>query len=214
VRDTGIGIEPDMLVRLFEPFSQADRSLDRSRGGVGLGLAVLKGLVDLHSGTVTVASAGAGQGAEFTVRLPLEPEPAALAATPHVSRPAAQRLRVLVVEDNRDAADSLRLLLETSGYEVVVAYTGPAGVAAATAVPPDVVVCDLGLPGMDGFAVARALRDGPATAAARLIAVTGYGREEDRRRALESGFDRHLVKPVNPDELLRQLTATAEWESV
>jgi PAS domain S-box-containing protein len=203
VRDTGIGIEPAMLPRLFEVFSQADRSLDRSRGGLGLGLAIVKGLVELHRGRIAAASDGSGRGSEFTVTLPLEPAPA-VAAEPPAADGAAQtgRLRVLVIEDNRDAADSLKVLLEALGHEAAVAYTGREGVEAARRERPDVVVCDIGLPGMDGFEVARALRRCSDTAGARLIAVTGYGQDGDRERALAAGFDSHLVKPADPAKLL------------
>jgi PAS domain S-box-containing protein len=180
VRDTGIGIEPDMLPRLFQSFAQADRSLDRSKGGLGLGLALVKGLVDLHGGEVHAASEGQGRGAEFTVRLPQQPEPPALAAMPAAPGRASKRLRILVVEDNQDAADSLRILLELFGYEVAVAYTGPAGVQTAEEWHPDVVLCDIGLPGMSGYEVADALRRNPKTAKARMIAVTGYGGEQGR----------------------------------
>jgi CheY-like chemotaxis protein len=201
VRDTGAGIEPEMLARLFEPFSQADRTLDRSQGGLGLGLAIVKGLAELHGGSVRVESGGLGQGSAFTVTLPIFAEPPALLSRTPPPRPAAKRLRVLVVEDNRDAADSLRMLLETYGYEVAVAYTGPDGVKAAEVHRPEVIICDIGLPGMDGYRVARALRGNPATAAARLIALTGYGQEEDRRRSREAGFDEHLTKPADPAAL-------------
>jgi PAS domain S-box-containing protein len=205
VRDTGVGIEVDMLPRLFETFSQADRTLDRSQGGLGLGLAIVKGLAELHGGTVRAESAGLGQGSVFTVTLPQEQEPAALASAPMTSGPAAGHLRVLVVEDSQDAADSLSLLLRLFGYKVTVAYSGPEGVRAAAAERPDVVICDIGLPGMDGYRVAMALRDNPATAAARLIALTGYGQEEDRRRTREAGFDEHLVKPADPAAVQRIL---------
>ncbi len=201
VRDTGIGIGPDMLSHLFEPFAQADRSLDRSKGGLGLGLALVKGLAELHGGEVHAASAGPGCGAEFAVRLPVEPEPAALSDMPACPRQAGKHLRILVVEDNRDAADSLRMLLELYGYEAMVAYTGPDGVRAAEQWQPDVVLCDIGLPGLDGYGVARRLRQNPSTAKARLIAVTGYGADDDKRRSQEVGFDAHLVKPVDPHAL-------------
>jgi len=202
VRDTGVGIDAELLPRLFEPFIQADRSLDRKRGGLGLGLALVKRLVELHDGTVSAHSAGAGQGAEFTVRLPLEDEPMALAESRPSPANTTRHVRVLVVEDNRDSAESLRMLLSTQGYEVALAYTGLEGVEAARSARPDVVICDVGLPGMDGYAVARAIRTNPATAKTRLIAVTGYGDHEDRVRALASGFDTHLVKPADPKELL------------
>lgn len=207
VRDNGVGIEPGMLARLFEPFSQADRTLDRSAGGLGLGLAIVKGLVELHGGRVRAESGGLGLGSVFTVTLPVYAEPPALSDRPVTPRPAATRLRVLVVEDNRDAADSLRMLLEAYGYLVDVAYTGPDGLRAAERHPPEVVICDIGLPGLDGYGVAAALRRNPTTAAARLIALTGYGQEEDKRRAKEAGFDEHLTKPADPAALESLLTA-------
>jgi CheY-like chemotaxis protein len=148
---------------------------------------------------------GAGKGAEFTLRLPREKELPALAEGARPASPKKHPLQILVVEDNRDAAESLRLFLEFYGHEVSLAYTGPDGVEAAKAVRPDVVLCDIGLPGMDGFQVASTLRRTPETATVRLIAVTGYGQEEDRRRALEAGFDVHLVKPVDPQKLLGYL---------
>ncbi len=208
ISDTGIGIGPEMLPRVFEVFSQADRSLDRDRGGLGLGLSVARGLMEMHGGTIEAESEGIGRGATFTLRLPTVPEPAALGSQPF---PAPGRggsgLRVLVVEDNRDAAESLRMLLEVCGHEVSLAHSGPEGVTAARAIRPHVVLCDIGLPGMDGFAVAARLRKSAETSGARLIAVTGYGEEEDRRRAREAGFDAHLVKPVEPQLLLEHLTA-------
>jgi PAS domain S-box-containing protein len=205
VRDEGVGIEPEMLPRLFSAFAQADRSLDRSRGGLGLGLALVKGLAELHGGEVEAFSEGPGRGAEFLVRLPLAEEPAPVA--PAAGRPelSAERRRILVVEDSKDAAEALRVLLELRGHEVRVAHTGPQGVEAAKGWRPDVVLCDIGLPGLDGCGVARALRLNPATARARLLALTGYGQEEDRRRSREAGFDHHLVKPADPEELQRLL---------
>ncbi len=205
VQDNGAGIDPSMLPRLFQPFTQAHRSLDRSKGGLGLGLALVKGLVELHGGEVRAASAGPGRGAEFTVRLPAEPEPAALTQMPTAPKRDGRHLRILVVEDNRDSADSLRLLLELYGYEVTVAYTGPEGVKAAEEWQPDVVLCDIGLPGLDGFGVASRLRQNPSTAKARLIAVTGYGGEYDRHRTQAAGFDQHMVKPVDPEALQHAL---------
>jgi PAS domain S-box-containing protein len=208
VRDTGAGVEPEMLPRLFEPLSQADRTLDRSAGGLGLGLAIVKGLVELHGGAVRAESAGLGQGAVFTVTLPTEGEPAALSGPSGSARTCRRKLRILVVEDNRDSADSLRMLLETHGYEVEVAYTGPDGVRAAGEHRPEVVICDIGLPGLDGYGVAAALRRNPDTASARLIALTGYGQDEDRRRAREAGFDEHLTKPADPTALEALLAAS------
>jgi PAS domain S-box-containing protein len=208
VRDTGAGVGPDLLPQVWEPFTQADRSLDRAKGGLGLGLALVKGLVEAHGGRVEAHSAGPGRGAEFIFRLPLEPEPRALQPAAPPARAAAPGLRVLVAEDNRDAAELLRVFLGMLGHQVEVAYSGPAAVAAAHRLRPQVVLCDIGLPGLDGYGVARELRRHPDTAAARLIAVTGYGAEEDRRRSKEAGFAEHLVKPVRPEELQRVLTRT------
>jgi CheY-like chemotaxis protein len=205
VADSGTGIEPAVLKRLFQPFAQADRSLCRSRGGLGLGLSVVKALVELHRGQVEAASAGVGRGATFTVRLPLEPEPAALSAGPSPPKPAGDRVRILVVEDNRDTADSLKMLLEMLGHEVRVAYSGPDGVARATEWQPDVVLSDIGLPGLDGYGVAAALRQNPATAGLRLVALSGYTSDEDKRRCREAGFDEHLSKPADPEQLVQLL---------
>lgn len=207
VRDEGIGIDPELLPRLFSPFLQADRSLDRSRGGLGLGLALVKGLAELHGGSVEASSAGRGHGAEFIIRLPLEKEPPALSEPSSGPSTPGKRLRILVVEDNQDAANSLRLLLELVGHEVRVAYSGPDGVAAARQWRPDVVLCDIGLPGLDGYGVARELRLNPTTARVRLLALTGYGAEEDHRRSSAAGFDAHLVKPTDPKELMKLLAS-------
>jgi PAS domain S-box-containing protein len=205
VRDEGIGIEPAVLPRVFDVFAQADHSLDRSRGGLGLGLALVRGLAELHGGEVEASSAGPGRGAEFTVRLPLEGEPPALSESPTAPTRKGKPQRVLVVEDSPDAAESLRMLLELLGHKVGVAYTGPQGVQAAKDWRPDVVVCDIGLPGLDGYGVARELRRNPMTAQVRLLAVSGYGSEEDRQRSRQAGFDHHLVKPADPGELQRLL---------
>jgi signal transduction histidine kinase len=205
VRDTGVGIESSLLPNVFDVFAQAEQSLDRSHGGLGLGLAVAKGLIELHGGTITAASAGKGQGSEFTITIPTETVAAPVEATPVAETPAGKPLRVLIVEDNVDSALILKTLLEHHGYQVSVAYNGPSGVSTARSERPDVVLCDIGLPGMDGYAVAGALRQSPETVSAHLIAVTGYGRESDKKRALESGFDMHLVKPVNTQLLLGHL---------
>jgi PAS domain S-box-containing protein len=207
--DTGIGVAPEVLPYLFQPFVQADCSLDRSRGGLGLGLALVKGLVEMHGGDVCAQSDGPGCGAEFSVLLPLAcAEGPAAPGMPSEERPANRPCRVLVVEDNRDAAETLRDLLELSGHEVAVAYSGPAGVATAREFWPEVVLCDLGLPGMDGYAVATELRRDTATASARLIAISGYGQEEDRLRARAAGFDEHLTKPIDLGELDRLMTVS------
>jgi signal transduction histidine kinase/ActR/RegA family two-component response regulator len=198
VADSGSGIAPDVLPYVFEVFSQAEQSLDRSMGGLGVGLAVVKGLIDLHGGEVTARSEGEGKGSEFTLSLPLTSrvpvqEPEAVAAL--------EGRRILVVEDNPDAAATMRDFLELSGHEVELASSGADGVEAARQFHPEVVLCDIGLPGMDGFAVAAELRRDPTTADAQLIAVTGYGRDEDRRRSKAAGFDLHLTKPVDPAQL-------------
>ncbi|MCO5168265.1 MAG: PAS domain S-box protein [Planctomycetes bacterium] len=202
VEDTGIGLPPDLLPRIFDPFAQAEQGPDRSAGGLGLGLPLVKGLAELHGGGVTAESAGPGQGAAFTLRLPLAADEAAAASAALPAGEEAPGLRVVVIEDNRDAAESLRDLLTIVGHEVRVAFDGRDGLEAARALRPEVVICDLGLPGgLDGCAVARRLRAEPATASALLVALSGYGQDEDRRRTREAGFDAHLVKPVGWSEL-------------
>jgi CheY-like chemotaxis protein len=198
VGDTGIGIGREDLSCVFADFVQINPGYDRRRGGLGLGLALVKGLVELHGGRVEVASKGPDTGVVVTIRLPLAPP---LAAGARATTDTRSALRVLVVEDNRDAARTLQLLLKKYGFEVAVAHTGRAGVALAHTFRPQVVLCDLGLPEMDGFDVARTLRQDPSTVAARLIAISGFGQEEDRRRAYEAGFNLHLTKPVDPEEL-------------
>jgi signal transduction histidine kinase/CheY-like chemotaxis protein len=208
VRDEGIGIPAEILPHVFEPFVQADRSLDRTRGGLGLGLALVKSLVELHGGRVDLRSDGPGRGAELTVRIPLAPEQPVLATPVAAAREAMPRHRVLVVEDNPDAADTLREMLQLWDHEVEVAHDGRGGVERARSFRPDVVLCDIGLPGMDGYAVARAIRADPELASAYLVAVTGYASTEDARRAAGAGFDLHLGKPV-PIEVLEEVLATA-----
>lgn len=207
VADTGVGLSPQMLSRLFQPFMQADATLDRSKGGLGLGLALVKSLVGLHGGEVSVRSDGLGRGAEFTVRIPLAlPVKAEVAAAPPAPVPIARR--VLIIEDNTDAANTLCEVLTLSGHEVSVAYDGPSGLAAARALRPDVALCDIGLPGMDGFAVARAFRADEALKDVFLVALSGYARPEDLQRASAAGFQRHLAKPPDLDRL-EQLLASS-----
>jgi signal transduction histidine kinase/DNA-binding response OmpR family regulator len=204
VTDTGVGIPPEMLSAVFNLFTQADRSLDRSQGGLGIGLTLVRRLVEMHGGTVHAHSEGPGRGSEFVVRLPaLVREAAGAAAAGGGESAAAPRAgcRVLVVDDNVDAADSLGMLLRLGGCEVRLAHDGPAALEAAQAFRPQVVVLDIGLPGMDGYEVARQLRTLPSTRHSVLAAVTGYGRDEDRARSREAGFDYHLVKPVDLDML-------------
>lgn len=207
VRDTGVGMDPELISRLFDPFSQAEQGLARSDGGLGLGLALTKGLVDLHGGTVEAQSDGTGTGSTFRVRLPLAAGPPAPDRPPEPDA-AEGGLRVVVIEDNRDTAESLGLLLSLSGHQVEVAYDGPSGIRTAREARPDVVICDIGLPGgADGYAVARALRSDPTTSSTRLVALSGYGQAEDRRRSQDAGFDVHLVKPVEVEELDAVLAA-------
>jgi PAS domain S-box-containing protein len=213
VRDTGVGIGPDLLPHVFDTFIQADRSLARSQGGLGLGLALVKGLVELHGGGVSAESAGPGEGAEFSFWLPLTPAPVNCTRPPKAPAPIAHGLRIVMIEDSRDAADTLKFLLEMFGHEVAVAYSGIEGLELARSQQPDVVLCDLGLPGMDGFAVARALRRDQATAGTYLIAITGYSSESDRQRTREAGFDLHLAKPVDPLDLRQVLAELAMKEA-
>jgi len=208
VTDTGVGIDADLLAHVFEPFVQAERTLARSDGGLGLGLALVRKLTEMHGGGVRASSAGPGQGAEFVVRLPLAPaeRQADRASTCAVALPR-RRSRVLVIEDNPDVAESLRELVEAFGHDVEVAYTGSAALAKARVNPPDVVLCDIGLPGMSGYEVARAFRGDPSLRGVRLVAVSGYAQPEDRRESVEAGFDRHVAKPTDPGELERLLAS-------
>jgi two-component system CheB/CheR fusion protein len=201
VRDDGAGIEPAVLPRVFEPFIQADTTLDRSRGGLGLGLALVKGLVEQHGGEAQAASEGPGKGAEFTILLSLLSGEVGPQASEGVAVPGRRSRRVLVVEDNVDAASSLRDALALMGHTVEVAFDGSEGLRKARAFRPQVVLCDIGLPGMDGFQVARALRAEPELAAAALVALTGYASPEDVARAKAAGFDLHIAKPPGLAEL-------------
>ena len=209
VRDNGIGIGAALLPKVFDLFVQGDRSLDRTEGGLGIGLTLVRRLVEMHGGSVAAFSEGAGDGSEFVVRLPLT---LAHAATPRTltvepeARPRTRR-RLLVVDDNRDFANTLSLLLETFGHEVRTVYDGRAVVPMATDYQPDAVLLDIGLPGMNGYEIARELRSTPALAQVALVAFTGYGQDEDRRRVREAGFDFHLVKPVEVGELTRVIDA-------
>lgn len=201
VRDSGVGISPDMLPQVFEPFTQADNSLERSGGGLGLGLPTVKGLVELHAGSVRAESEGLGFGTELIVRLPLaSAEGPTEASTPASESDGGRRL-VLIIEDNVDAAESLRLLLGLIGHRVEVAHSGPEGVEKALERAPDVILCDIGLPGMDGYAVARMLRQDPRLRSKTLVALSGYAAPEEVARARASGFDAHFAKPVSLDVL-------------
>jgi CheY-like chemotaxis protein/two-component sensor histidine kinase len=206
IRDTGAGIPAEMLSRVFELFSQAERTLDRSQGGLGVGLTLVKRLVEQHGGRVEALSDGPGKGSEFIVRLPIPGQLPAPRSRP-TSEPTAavEPKRILVVDDNIDAADTLAELLKVRGHDVRVARDGPSALEAARELRPGVVFLDIGLPGMNGFLVAQALRQDVVNGPLRIIALTGYGQDEDRRRSAEAGFDDHLVKPVPPEVLLRLL---------
>ncbi len=210
VRDTGVGIAAEMLPRVFDLFTQADHSLAHAQGGLGIGLTMVHSLVEMHGGSVRGFSAGLGQGSEFVVRLPLLAEPPAAADAEEEDNglriPPSPR-RVLVVDDNRDGSNSLALLLKMRGHEVQVAHDGATALVTALAMRPEVVLLDIGLPDLDGYEVARRLRNEAGTKEALLVALTGYGQEDDRRRSREAGFDHHLVKPVDFDDVQALLAA-------
>jgi two-component system, sensor histidine kinase len=203
IRDTGIGIDPAMLSRIFEPFTQIDTSLQRAEGGMGLGLAIVRRLVELQGGEVHAHSEGAGKGAEMVVRLPLADE-STLAPHPSAPLPAPTPLRLVLVEDNADICDVLGDLLRFEGHEVETANDGVAGAALITRYRPDLALVDIGLPGLNGYQVAERVRS-EVGAAVRLVALTGYGQPEDAARALDAGFDRHLKKPIDVKVLTRLL---------
>jgi PAS domain S-box-containing protein len=207
VRDTGLGVPPNLLPHVFDLFTQADRTLDRAEGGLGIGLTLVKRLVEMHGGNVEAHSEGLGRGAEFIVRLPvLEVEPAHAAepaqkATEPRSGTEGRALRILIVDDNVDAADSIAMLLSMEGHQTRTVNTARAALLAAPEFKPEVVLLDIGLPEMDGYEVARRLRAQNGSHQMRLVAVTGYGQPADRRRARAAGFDEHMVKPVEPAAL-------------
>jgi signal transduction histidine kinase/ActR/RegA family two-component response regulator len=201
IRDTGIGIAPEMLPRLWDLFMQADRTLDRAQGGLGIGLTVTRRLVELHGARIEAQSQGLGQGAEFVVTLPALPTMEERRPTAPAESIPQRTARVLVVEDNADTAESLTMFLELLGHRVRAAYDGVAALDAARANVPDVMLVDIGLPGMDGYEVARRVRRDPDLKQVVLVALTGYGQEEVKHQAMAAGFDYHLVKPVNPDAL-------------
>ena len=207
VRDSGIGISPDMLPKIFEMFRQADQSLERSQGGLGIGLTLVRRLVEMHGGSVAASSAGIERGSEFVVRLPelireeSSPSPVPIAAEPP---PAAPR-RILVVDDNRDAAEALSMMLKLAGHETHLAFDGAEALEAAARLRPDVLLLDIGMPKLSGYDVARRIREQPWGQTMLLVALTGWGQDEDRRKTREAGFDGHLVKPVEFTTLARML---------
>ena len=211
VRDTGVGIAPEILPRIFDLFTQAERSLDRSQGGLGIGLALVKRLVEMHGGTVAASSA-LGQGSEFVVRLPIvsPPQPQVSSPPAETAQPTGPSLRVLVVDDNVDTVTTLAMLVKESGHDVRTAYDGSTVLEAALDYRPNVILLDIGLPALNGFEVAKRIRQQPALQNAVLVAMTGYGRESDRRSSQEAGFDHHLVKPGDFGKVLQILETVSE----
>jgi CheY-like chemotaxis protein/anti-sigma regulatory factor (Ser/Thr protein kinase) len=212
VRDTGIGITPEMLPRVFDLFIQEPQALDRSQGGLGLGLPIVRSLVALHGGTVNAYSEGEGRGTEFTIRLPAAPlrEDAPgnpLAARPLTAPQSIESRRVLIVDDNEDAVELLAESLELVGHVVRVAYDGPSALRVAATFVPEVALLDIGLPVMDGYELARRFREHPGLEHLRLVAVTGYGQDSDRQRSQKAGFNAHMVKPVQMAELMSVIRA-------
>ncbi len=211
IKDSGVGMPPDLLSRVFDLFIQGDRSLARSEGGLGIGLTLVQRLIALHDGTVEAFSEGVGKGSEFVIRIPVATElrNASTSPTEDITRFQGDNMsrRILIVEDNKDGADSLAVLLRMSGHQVEIAYDGRDAVELAHAFAPQFVLLDIGLPGMSGYEIARMFKQLPRFTSVVLIAMTGYGSEEDRRRTSEAGFHHHLVKPLNPahlENLLRQ----------
>ena len=214
LRDTGVGIAPAVLPRIFDLFTQAERSLDRSQGGLGIGLALVHRMVEMHQGTVEADSV-LGQGSEFVVRLPvvLTPVPQSPSTSLETAESTGSSLRVLVVDDIVDTAQTLAMLLEMSGHDLRTAYTGPNALKAALDYRPNVVLLDIGLPGLNGYEVAKRIRQQPVLHNILLVAMTGYGQETDRQLSRESGFDHHLVKPVDFDKLKEILATISEKAS-
>jgi CheY-like chemotaxis protein len=207
VSDNGIGISAEMLPRLFDKFTQEHQALDRSRGGLGLGLAIVRSLVALHHGTVRAISAGQGQGSTFEMRMPLSAIPAADAAPAVAPRAASGGKRIMLVDDNVDVLESLRALLELDGHDVYALPDPASALKLADTIRPDVAILDIGLPGMDGYELAAELRRHSGLAGTRMIALTGYGQPSDRQRTTAAGFSGHLVKPVNAGQLHQLLKA-------
>ena len=203
ISDNGIGISAEALPHIFDLFTQDERSLSRSQGGLGIGLTVVRSMVELHSGTVEARSGGLGRGSAFIVTLPRLEHVVKAASTFASAAPAPTRARILLIDDNVDAGVILAMLLRLTGHEVAVALDGPSALEAFAEVRPQIVLCDIGLPGMDGYAVAARMRERGPGPMPVMIALTGYGGPKDRERALAAGFDHHLVKPADPEALLR-----------
>jgi CheY-like chemotaxis protein len=208
VRDSGIGIHPEMLPRVFEMFRQADGTGGRSRGGLGIGLSLVKRILDIHGGTITAASEGLGHGSEFIVRLPaIDASRVAAGGLADAAKSLLPRRRILVVDDNADAAESLAALLEISGHETRLAHDGHDAVAQAQQFQPDVVFLDIGMPLLDGHETAKLIRQQPWGRQMVLVALTGWGQSEDRRRSKDAGFNHHLVKPADPTVVAKLLAS-------
>jgi CheY-like chemotaxis protein len=204
VRDSGVGIPPEFLRSIFEPFTQVERSLDRSQGGLGIGLTLVRRLVELQGGSVTAHSGGKDQGSEFTIRLPAARKRAnteVAVRSDTAPRASTGGICVLVVDDNRDVAESTAMVLRMAGCEVHVTNDGPSALATMPRLRPDAVLLDIGLPGMDGYEVAAQIRNDPSYRRTLVVAVSGYGQDEYRARSSQAGFDYHVVKPISPGML-------------
>ncbi|HSC65495.1 MAG TPA: ATP-binding protein, partial [Caldimonas sp.] len=214
VRDEGIGIAPESIGGIFDMFSQVDAGSGMSNGGLGIGLALVKGLTELHGGTVEARSPGLRRGSEFIVRLPLLPAATARAPVPNAPEVGSVRQKILIADDNHDAAESIAMILGLAGHDVRVANSGHSALELAQSFRPDTALLDIGMPDLSGLEVCRRLRQEAWATGIRLIALTGWGQEHDRRRALESGFDIHLSKPVDPDYLEQLIGGTAATAQV
>jgi CheY-like chemotaxis protein len=213
VKDTGIGISSENLGSIFEMFEQIDKRLERTRGGLGIGLTLVRRLVELHGGAITAESEGVGRGSQFVVKLPVvQPATNVSPATSQPGKVAAAGAgarRILVTDDNRDAANSLAMLLKLGGHQVATAYDGIEAVQKAQEYKPEVILLDIGLPGMNGYEVCRSIREKPWGKDIRIVAVTGWGQEQDRRNTRDAGFDHHLVKPVTVSALSEVLVTAS-----
>jgi two-component system CheB/CheR fusion protein len=209
VRDTGIGMPPDILSRVFDLFVQGDTSLDRSRSGLGIGLALVRQIVTLHGGTIAVSSEGPGRGSEFIVRVPVAAQDGRPIPDAPAAGPAHRRVRVLVVDDQHDVADAVAMLIETLGHSALAVYDGEAALALGREGATDAMFVDIGMPRMTGYELAERVRGDPELKRLQLVALTGYGSDDDRARVARAGFDLHLTKPVNDADLHEALSAIA-----
>ncbi len=214
ISDQGDGIEPELLPQLFKIFARGNQSAKRNQSGLGIGLALVHRLTEMHGGRVEAESEGSGMGSRFTVRLPLSPAQQLNPEEIRLAIPIVAPARILVVDDNRDAAESLCMLLNQAGAEVRMAHDGPQALAVFETWRPHMVLLDIGMPGMDGYEVARRLRSSRQEPRASIVALTGWGQDEDRRRAREAGFDHHLIKPVDLEALQSLIAATQATESI